>query len=205
MFAEPGLAGVTGAALRAAATIVAQGGVVAFPTETYYGLAVDPFNPEALARLFRLKKRPEQKPVLVLVAELAALPLLVREVPAPFQPLIAAWWPGPLTLIFPALAELPQLLTANTGTVGIRISSHPVAQELGKRLPGPLTATSANLSGRPAATSAAEVAAQLGGAVDYILDGGPTAGGLGSTIVGLAGSEVKLIRVGAIPAASLKL
>ncbi len=190
---------VTAAELAEAATIVAQGGVVAFPTETTYGLAVDPFNPEALAKLFLLKRRPEHKPLLVLVEEVSALAVLASEVPERFQPLMAACWPGPLTLIFPARPGLPRLLTGGTGTVGIRISSHPLARGLGRQLGRPLTATSANLSGWPPATTAAEVSKQLGRGLDYLLDGGATAGGLGSTIVALAGSGVKLIRAGVIP------
>lgn len=194
---------VTPRELAEAAAVIAGGGVVAFPTETTYGLAVDPFNPEALARLFRLKRRPEEKPVLVLVEDREGLAALVREVPAPYLPLMDGCWPGALTLIFPVRPGLPALLTGGSGTAGVRISSHPLAMGLVRLYGGPLTATSANLSGQAPAATAAEVVAQLGEGVDYLLDGGPATGGLGSTIVGLGPAGLKLIRAGVIPVSLL--
>lgn len=185
--------------LAKALSVLRAGGVVAFPTETYYGLAVDPFNREALSRLFALKRRPPDKPILTLVENREQLPLLVRQVPAVYLPLMEAFWPGPLTLIFDAVPELPVILTGYTGTIGVRISSHPIARQLVVAFGRPLTATSANYSGQPPAVTSDEVTDQLGLDVDCVLDGGTTAGGPGSTIVGLAGEGLVELRSGVIP------
>ncbi len=179
--------------------VLRRGGVVAFPTETYYGLAVDPFNPAALDRLFAVKRRQQHKPILVLISTTAQLPLLAREVPAPFGPLVERFWPGPLTLVLPCRSDLPKRLTGGTGTVGVRISPHPVAEQLLAAFGGPLTATSANLSGEPAATTAAEVRADFGAAIDWVVDGGITPGGKGSTLVGCREGRLALLRDGVVP------
>ncbi|MFU8818829.1 MAG: L-threonylcarbamoyladenylate synthase [Desulfurivibrio sp.] len=178
--------------------VIRAGGMVAFPTETYYGLAVDPFNREALSRLFAVKRRAPDKPILCLVHDRSQLSLLAQRVPEPYEQLISTFWPGPLTLIFAAREEVPVVLTGYSGTVGVRISSHPLASRLAEAYGGPISATSANLSGLPAAASAAEVTTQLGPDVDLVLDGGPTPGGSGSTIIGLAGDGPVLIRAGVI-------
>lgn len=172
------------AALSEAARLLCQGGLISFPTETYYGLGVDPFNVEALERLFAVKQRQPDKPVLVLVAEQAQVTELAAEVPAVLHKLMTAFWPGPLTLIFPGKPGLPSLLTGGTGTVGIRQSPHPLASRLLRQYGGPITATSANRSGAPPATTAAEVLESFGAEIDLILDGGTTPGGAGSTLVG---------------------
>ena len=191
---------VSDADLATASRVIARGGVVAFPTETYYGLAVDPFNVAALTRLFEIKERPLDKAVLVLVHDRGQLSLLVRQVVPVFRPLMELFWPGPLTLVFSARPELSQLLTGGTGTVGVRVSSHPVATRLLSVFGRPVTATSANISGRSPATTAAQVVAQFGTAVDCILDGGETPGGRGSTLVG-CGDDGRslLLRDGVIP------
>ena len=184
--------------IERAVAVIRAGGVVAFPTETYYGLAADPFNREAVSRVFALKRRPPDKPVLTLIGAESQLPQLAASVPPIYRPLISAFWPGPLTLVFPARPDVPVILTGYTGTVGIRISSHPVARQLLAAAGQPLTATSANFSGQPAAVTAQEVVDQLGPDVDWIIDGGTTPGGRGSTIVGLEEGEVALLRAGAI-------
>ncbi len=166
-----------------AVALLQQGMIVAFPTESWYGLAVDPFNAEALDRLFVAKRRPANKPILVLISARQQLQLLVRDIPACYFSLMRMFWPGPLTLVFPARTGLPGQLTAGTGTVAIRHSRHPLAVRLVKEFGGPLTATSANISGAKPQTTAAGVAASLGSAVDLIVDGGRTAGGPGSTVV----------------------
>ncbi len=191
-------------ALEQAGLVLSQGGVVAFPTETYYGLAVDPFNDQALARLFQLKQRPAQKPVLVLIDRPERLPLLAASVPDQYRPLISHFWPGPLTLIFPALPSLPPTLTAGTGTIGVRISSHPLARCLTAMAGGTITATSANLSGLSPATTPREVAAQFGPGLDFLLPAGPTRGGVASTIVAPCHAGVMLLREGAIPLAEVE-
>lgn len=187
-----------------AAQFLSQGGVVAFPTETYYGLAVDPDNETALSRLFQVKNRPWYKPVLLLIHDLSLLDSLVTAIPEAYRPLIAQHWPGPLTLIFPARAGLSSYLTGGTETVGIRISPHPKALALGRAFGKAITATSANLSGRHPARFAAEVVSAFGSDIDYVIDGGKTPAGPCSTIVGLYGGKLCLLRPGAIEIAGLK-
>lgn len=176
---------------------------MAFPTETYYGLAVDPFDSEAVKKLFRLKNRPKKKPVLLLISDLEQLQLLVKEIPPVFQPLFALW-PAPLTLVFKARSTLSSSLTAGTGTVGVRISPHPSASALVKQVGRPITATSANPSGRQPAKEAEEVEKYFGRRLDYLLKGGITTGGPPSTLVGYKGDELVLLREGALSFERLK-
>lgn len=178
--------------------IIHNGGVVAFPTETYYGLAVDPFNDNALQRLFALKGRPELKPVLLLISQLAQLDKVTISVPIVAQKLMNRFWPGPLTLVLPAQKNLSPFITGNTYTVGVRLSPNPAAQQLVNACNIPLTATSANRSGCPPAVSADEVKAMFGDQVDYILDGGRTPGKRGSTLIGFDGESIRCIREGCI-------
>ena len=186
--------------LNRAVTVLNNGGVVAFPTETYYGLAVDPLNPMALNFLFTLKQRDISKPILTLVDDRDSLLSLVQEIPTQYIQLMEKFWPGPLTLIFQAKIHLPTLLTAGTSTIGVRQSSHPFARQLLRAFGRPITATSANISGQDAAADAYEVKTQFGTQIDMVFDGGRTPGISGSTIVGIDGNEVKLIRKGVIPA-----
>jgi L-threonylcarbamoyladenylate synthase len=181
-----------------AAQIILQGGLVAFPTETFYGLAGEAGNEAALEKIFRVKGREEGKPLLLLAADKSWLPGLVREVPPLAERLIDGFWPGPLTLVFKASPRISPLLTANTGRIGIRVSGHPVAQALVQAVGRPITGTSANLSGQPSASSAPEVFQSLGDNLEAILDGGRTAGGLGSTILDVSGPSPQIIREGAI-------
>ena len=189
---------VTPTTLMQAASLLRQGGVVAFPTETYYGLAVDPWNTEAVERLYRIKKRARQLPVLVLISGQEQVMQVAASLPAAYQPLMNQFWPGPLTLICPARHAL-RLLTGGTGTIGVRHSPHPVAAQLLVAFGGPVTATSANLSRMPAAVSAAQVEQMLAAGVDLILDGGDTPGGSGSTLVGLCDRALCCLREGKIP------
>ena len=195
---------VTAESLRHAAVVLRSGGVVAFPTETYYGLAVDPWHHSALERLFRIKQRPRSLPILVLVAGAAQLRLLASEIPAVYWRLIDCFWPGPLTLIFPAQPSLPPQLTGDTGTIGLRQSPHGAANQLIAAFGGPVTATSANVSGTPAAVTASEVVQFFGTAVDLILDGGTTPGGHGSTLIGVRGTTLCCLREGKIPFAAVQ-
>ncbi len=185
-------------ALAQAVSCLKGGGIVAFPTETYYGLAVDPFNEEALRALFRLKARDIRKPILVLISETGQLGELADSIPDVYQPLMKNFWPGPLTLIFPGRKNLPPLLTGGTGTIGVRISSNAIAAELCGRWGRPLTATSANISGSPPATCAAEVKAFFDSEVDCLVDGGRTPAGRCSTIVGIRRSRLQLFREGQV-------
>lgn len=181
-----------------AVRLLKRGGVVAFPTETYYGLAVDPFCESAVSRLYELKIRPADKPLLLLIEKLEQLALIVERIPQQFLPLMEKYWPGPLTLIFPAKSSVSKIITGNTGTIGVRISPHPVARSLLVRMQGPLTATSANISGGEPAQTAAEVEKIFGSSVDLILDGGQSAAGLCSTIVGLQDDRLTLLRKGQV-------
>lgn len=189
---------------KLAVSALEHGGIVAFPTETFYGLAVDPFNEKALADLFRLKGRSVQKPFLVLIQAESQLSSLVCSVPPQYRLLMRTFWPGPLTLVFPALSTLsPALTGANKAGIGVRISPHPVARRFGQLWGRPLTATSANLSGMPAARTADEVRKFFGDGVSCILDGGQTPGGMSSTVVGLSQEKLQLIRAGVIDFSTL--
>ncbi len=160
-----------------------QGGIVAFPTETFYGLAVDPENDQAIASLFALKKRATGKPLSLLVPDLEILSSSVHSIPLPYKKLFSVFWPGPLTLVFPAPTNSSPLLTGDDNTLAIRISSNPVAQHLCRLWGRSFTATSANISGKPALVTAAEVHDLWGDEIACVLDGGETPGGKGSTIV----------------------
>jgi L-threonylcarbamoyladenylate synthase len=182
----------------AAAAVILSGGIAAIPTETSYGLAVDPFNAASLARLFEIKRRPATKPILVLIDSVDRLSHLVREVPELFAPLMQRFWPGPLTLIFPAKPHLPKLLTAETGTIGIRISSHPAAAEICRQAGGMITATSANLSGEQPSWSAEELISSFSRSIELIVDGGHLTQVPPSTVLRSEGKEVVVVRQGRI-------
>ncbi len=184
--------------INQAADILKAGGLVAFPTETYYGLAVDPFNINSLEKLFKVKKRSFIKPILLLVSQRSQLDLLTDSVSDAHLVLMNHFWPGPLTLLFPAKGDLPELITGRTNTVGVRQSPNPVAQDLLLSFGGPLTATSANISGQKPAVCADEVEKYFGTDVDYIIDGGKTPGGLGSTLVGYKEEKLEVIREGQV-------
>ncbi|MBM9537152.1 L-threonylcarbamoyladenylate synthase [Desulfobulbus alkaliphilus] len=198
------IAAVNGASLRRAADIIRNGGLVAFPTETYYGLAVDPWQSHALERLFQVKRRRKELPILVLVSGTDQLPLLAQEIPLIFKWLIERFWPGPLTLVFPARPALSPLLTGMTGTVGLRQSPDETAHLLIRTFGGPITATSANISGSTAAVTAEDVAQMFVDEIDLILDGGTTPGGKASTLVGSEGTSLRCLREGAIPFADVQ-
>ena len=190
--------------LRGAAGIVRGGGVIAFPTETFYGLGVCPFDARAVRRIFDLKGRPfKEAPILVLIRSRADLETLAVEITPAAERLMEACWPGPLTIVFHAAAAVPSVLTAGTGTIGVRLTAHPDVQRLLEAVGGPLTATSANRSGRPPATTVDEVERTLGDGVDAILNGGATSGGLPSTVVDTTVTPPRLIREGRVPRASL--
>jgi L-threonylcarbamoyladenylate synthase len=181
-----------------AVTTIKNGGIVVFPTESWYGVGVDPWNEKALQRLYTIKQRPTDKPVLVLIGANRQLDSLITSVPDLYPPLMKKFWPGPLTLVFPAHPSLPELLTSGTGTVAVRFSSHPLAAELALQS-GPITGTSANLSGENPHCTSHGVAAELGDKVDLVVDGGKTQGGKGSTIVGVDGDKLVCIRAGQVP------
>lgn len=181
-----------------AVRVLERGGVISFPTETYYGLGVDPFNISAVDRLFLLKKRERKKPILVLVSDIEMLSLLVDSIPEQYRNLMERFWPGPLTLIFPAKKTVSALLTGGTGTIGIRISSNPIVSEIFKTWRKPFTATSANISNQDPAKSSAEVLSYFGEKLDYLIDGGESPAGLCSSIVALKNKRFIEIRKGQI-------
>ncbi len=178
--------------------ILKTGGIIAFPTETFYGLAADATNPEAVERIFRIKGRQFNNPVALIIGSEEHLDNLVEEIPDYGRLLIRAFWPGPLTLLFKSSAQIIPRLTAHSGKIGIRISSHPVAAALAIHLGGPITATSANLSGAPECCAAAEVLASLGDRVDLVIDGGATPGGKGSTLLDITADPPLCLREGTI-------
>jgi len=181
-----------------AATVIGAGGIVAVPTETSYGLAVDPFNDEAVKKLYEIKKRPASKPILLLIDELSRLETIVRDIPLPYHALIEQFWPGPLTLIFPALQNISLLLTGETGTIGVRLTSNPIVSGICRTLRSPITGTSANLSGRPSASSTNDLISYFPRGVDLIIDGGKMPRGLCSTIVAYRNSRLEVLRRGVI-------
>jgi L-threonylcarbamoyladenylate synthase len=184
--------------IQKAARIIMQGGVIAFPTETFYGLAADARNEAAIKKIFQVKGREEGNPILLLVAGRSWLSGLVEEVNPQAERLMEKFWPGPLTLVFRASSNVSPLLTANTGKIGIRVSGLAVAQALTRAVGRPITGTSANLSGRPGTSTAEEVAQSLGEKLDAVLDGGKTAGGLGSTVLDVSGSSLRILRDGVV-------
>jgi L-threonylcarbamoyladenylate synthase len=179
---------------------------VAIPTDTFYGLAGNPFLPGVPRRIFRIKRRPENQPLLLLIDSLHRLEGLVQTPPDLFRRIAAAFWPGPLTIILRASAAVPDTVTAGSGTVAVRWPSAPLPRALVRAAGSALTATSANLSGRRAAATAAEVQQQLGGAVDCIVDGGRAPRTRPSTIIDLSGRSkgYRIVREGAIPASALR-
>ena len=190
--------------LRGAAGIVRGGGVIAFPTETFYGLGACPFDARAVRRIFDLKGRPfKDAPILVLIRSRADLETLAVEITPAAERLMEACWPGPLTLVFHAAVAVPSVLTAGTGTIGVRLTAHPDVQRLLEAVGGPLTGTSANRSGQPPATRAEDVDRALGDGVDAVLNGGPTPGGLPSTVVDTTVTPPRVIREGRVPTAAV--
>lgn len=171
-------------------------GVVALPTETYYGLAVRPTDDAAIRHLIELKGRPSDKPILVLIGSRDQLPQLVQSIPPAAALLMDLFWPGPLTIVFPAAPDLSALLTAGTGTIGVRHVPLPQLRHLLQHT-GPLTGTSANRASEPPLDHAAAVQGALGEGLELILDGGPTPGGLPSTMVD-ACDRPQLIRAGVL-------
>jgi len=186
-----------------AAEIIESGGIIAFPTDTVYGIGVSAFNADAIEKIYQVKGRAKEKAIPILMGDQTEL---IKITPPPgerVQKIMAAFWPGALTLILPLLAELPANLS-NTGTIGVRVPDHNLSQEL-LRLTGPLAATSANLSGQESALSAQEVSKNLGGKLDLILDGGKSQGGVASTVLDCTGEQPTVLREGPISWQQIKL
>lgn len=195
---------VGAADIERAVAILARGGLVAFPTETVYGLGADAENPDAVRRIFAAKGRPAGHPVIVHMAEAAWLARYASRVPPAAEILAARFWPGPLTLIVPRAARVPLEVTGGQETVGLRVPDHPVARALLAAFGRGLAAPSANRFGRLSPTRPEHVRAELGVAVDLVLDGGACRVGVESTIVDLSGKRPALLRPGRIGAAELE-
>jgi L-threonylcarbamoyladenylate synthase len=182
-----------------AAGIINQGGIVAFPTETVYGLGADAFSPLAVARIFEVKKRPFFDPLIVHIASQVDLKKLAKDVPPNAKRLMDRFWPGPLTVVLLKQEAVPDLVTAGLPTVAIRMPNHPMALRLIKAARCPIAAPSANLFGHVSPTTAEHVRDQLGDQVDLILDGGPCRVGVESTILSFMGEAPGLLRPGGLP------
>lgn len=188
--------------LSAARRALASGEVVAFPTETFYGLAADARSGSAAVKVFAAKGRPADAPIALIAKDLEDVRRLSdRALPDSAVALAAAFWPGPLTLVIHASTDVPSALTAGTGTIGVRVSPHPIAAALCEAFP--ITATSANVTGRPALRHASAVAAELPG-IAMVLDGGETPGGLASTLVDLTQDPPRILRDGAVTADAIR-
>jgi L-threonylcarbamoyladenylate synthase len=176
--------------------LLKRSGLIALPTESFYGLAAAPFDERALDRLWKVKGRSEGKPILLLIGAMSQLEPLVRSTPYAATLLMNAFWPGPLTIVFPAAQGLPDAVTAGTGSVGIRLSAwQPLVDLL--RLVGPVTGTSANREGMAPPRTAEEVQHNLGDVLDLIIDAGATPGGQPSTVIDVRG-PIRIIRDGSI-------
>jgi L-threonylcarbamoyladenylate synthase len=181
-----------------AAAILRGGGLVAFPTETVYGLGADATNADAVRRIFAAKGRPATNPVIAHVADVATARRYTTRWPDSAQALAAAYWPGPLTLVLPKTPDIPDVVTAGRPTVGLRAPDHPLALELLRAFGSPIAAPSANRSNRVSPTTARHVSQEFGNAVELILDGGPCAVGIESTVLDLSGDVPRILRPGAV-------
>jgi len=182
--------------IHQAAEIIRRGGIVAFPTETVYGLGADAFNPPAVARIFEVKRRPSFNPLIVHIANPAEVRRLAVEIPRNAHRLMERFWPGPLTVVLFKREEVPDIVSAGLPTVAIRIPDHPIALSLIEESECPVAAPSANPFGYLSPTTAEHVHDQLGDQVDLILDGGPCPIGVESTIISLVEGNTRLLRPG---------
>lgn len=178
--------------------VLKNGGIVAYPTESFYGLGVNAFNETALQRLYELKERPVKKPMPLIVGSKEALKSIVKSIPIEAERLIKRFWPGALTIVFDAVDDLPDILTAGTGKVAVRIPGDRFALKLAMASGFPITATSANLSSRPPARKTEEVVNYFGEGIDLIIDAGKTPGGKPSTIVDVTVKPPRILRKGRI-------
>jgi L-threonylcarbamoyladenylate synthase len=184
--------------LARAVEILTRGGIIAYPTETFYGLGADATNEKSIQKIFSIKGRDFKKPISLIIGQAKDFDHLVQNIPEAAQKLMTAFWPGALTIVFQASKNISPLLTAESGKIGLRVSSHPLALKIVQKLKKPLTATSANLSGAPECTRASEVAEQIGDKIDAIIDLGDTPGDKFSTIVDVTCNPPIVLREGLI-------
>ena len=189
--------------IKEAATIIQRGGVIVFPTRCLYGLGADAMNPGAVERIIEIKQRPADNAILVLIHSKNQLEMLVEKIPPAAAAIMEAFWPGRVTLVFDARDTLPGLLTAQTGKIGVRLPGHPVAAAILRQVKGPVTGTSANLSGRPGCNRLADMGRQIAGQVDLVLDAGTLQGGIGSTVVDVTEEPPRILREGQVTAGQI--
>jgi L-threonylcarbamoyladenylate synthase len=190
-------------AIQTALEILQRGGLVAFPTDTVYGVGALAFDGKAVELIYKAKDRPVEKAIPVLIADAADMEKVGMDIPDVAYQLAARFWPGPLTCIVPKQPTLPEAVSA-TDTVGVRVPDHEVARAL-LRAAGPMAVTSANISGQSSPSTTQEVLTQLGGRIDLIIDGGTTPGGVPSTLVDCTGKELKILREGPISLEEIRL
>ena len=186
-------------AIQEAATWIVNGGVVAIPTDTLYGLAADPFSAAAVARVFVVKGRPAERALPLIAADAAQIAAHLGRLPRDAERLAARFWPGPLTVLVAAPRSLARDVTGGTGKVGVRVPADRIARAVCAAVGRPITATSANVSGDAATSDPAQVEQMLGDRIDLLIDAGQTRGGAPSTIVDATGDRPALVRAGAIP------
>jgi L-threonylcarbamoyladenylate synthase len=184
--------------IMAAVKVLKTGGLLAFPTTGLYGLGADALNSEAVEKIFHVKQRNSEKPILVLVKDVSALDKITANVPASAAKMMAAFWPGSLTIILEARSELSAVLTGGTGKIGIRVPRHPVASALVNAFDGPITGTSANISGRKGCSTVADLDPGLVQDLELVLDAGALKGGVGSTVVDATADNPVVLREGAV-------
>ena len=183
--------------VKAAVKVLANGGVAAIPTDTLYGLAASAFDESAVLKIYMLKGRPEGMALPLLLSDSEDVRKCAENVPQAAWTLMERFWPGALTLVVAKSANVPEIVTAGLDTVALRVPDHPVPRAIAKTLGAPITGTSANLSGRPGITNAADVRREFGDTIDFVLDGGEAPGGVASTIVDVSGDELSVLREGA--------
>jgi len=186
--------------IKEAANVIRQGNVIVFPTSFIYGLGADAFNADAVDKVFKIKQRPYNKPVSVLIKNKKALHSLVQDIPSYASIIMDRFWPGKITIVFKAKNNLPENLTAGIGTIGVRIPEHKVACALINELDSFITGTSANFSGNSGCSEIPDIDSLVTDELDLILDAGPLKGGPGSTVIDVTGNVPKILRHGAVPA-----
>ncbi|NLX64997.1 MAG: threonylcarbamoyl-AMP synthase [Clostridiaceae bacterium] len=190
--------GTNDKAFKDAAKALRDGKLVAFPTETVYGLGADALNPDAVRRIYEAKGRPSDNPLIVHIAEISSLNELVAEIPEAAALLIDAFWPGPLTMVFKKSNLVPDIITAGLDTVAVRMPDNPIAQKLIKEAGVPVAAPSANISGRPSPTTCKHVIDDMKGRIEYIIDGGPCQVGVESTVLDVTSDVPVILRPGGV-------
>jgi L-threonylcarbamoyladenylate synthase len=191
------------AAFARAVALLQAGELVAFPTDTVYGVGALAWLPEAVAKLYTAKLRPAEKAIPILLADPADIVLVADHLPPAAAAIAAAFWPGPLTMVVRKAAHVGDEITSGGSTVAVRVPDHPLARDLIRAAGAPLATTSANLSGQPSPVTAQDVADQLGGRIAFILDGGACPGGVASTVVDLTGPTPVILRPGPITLAQI--